>query len=96
MSWPPHLVVGGLLLHERQRPADLDASLLYVGERVDSLATGCGLQLRLRLDAEPLGEAASWLEHYRGFWSERLEALEAFLLESQPAGGRNPPTEPPP
>jgi DNA-binding transcriptional ArsR family regulator len=50
----------------------------------------------LRLNAEPLGEAASWLEHYRGFWSERLEALESFLLESQPAVGRNPPTGPPP
>jgi hypothetical protein len=47
MSWPPHLVVGGLLLHERQRPADLDASLLYVGQRVDSLATGCDGALRI-------------------------------------------------
>jgi DNA-binding transcriptional ArsR family regulator len=38
-----------------------------------------GREHRLRLNAEPLREAAMWLEHYRGFWGTRLEALEAFL-----------------
>jgi len=39
-----------------------------------------GREHRLRLNAEPLREAAMWLEHYRGFWDSRLEALETFLL----------------
>lgn len=34
----------------------------------------------LHLEAAPLREAARWLEHYRGFWGARLEALEAFVI----------------
>jgi DNA-binding transcriptional ArsR family regulator len=34
----------------------------------------------LTLRPEPLREAARWLEHYRTFWDERLNALEAFLV----------------
>jgi DNA-binding transcriptional ArsR family regulator len=37
----------------------------------------------LQLNAEPLREAAKWIEHYSEFWSKRLEALEAFLLEKR-------------
>jgi DNA-binding transcriptional ArsR family regulator len=33
-----------------------------------------------RLDAEPLVEAAAWIEVYRSFWEERLDALESFLV----------------
>lgn len=33
----------------------------------------------LSLDAAPLAEAAAWIEHYRGFWEARLEALDAFV-----------------
>jgi DNA-binding transcriptional ArsR family regulator len=40
-----------------------------------------GREHRLRLNAEPLREAAMWLEHYRAFWGTRLEALETFLLK---------------
>ena len=42
-----------------------------------------GREHRLRLNAEPLREAAMWLEHYRTFWDGRLEALEAFLLKKE-------------
>lgn len=42
-----------------------------------------GREHRLRLNAEPLREAAMWLEHYRAFWGERLEALEAYLLKKE-------------
>jgi len=38
-----------------------------------------GREHRLRLNAEPLQEAAMWLEHYRKFWNERLDALEQYL-----------------
>jgi len=48
-----------------------------------------GREHRLRLRAEPLREAARWLEHYRRFWGERLDALESFLVgEQQPKAGR--------
>jgi hypothetical protein len=42
-----------------------------------------GREHRLRLNAEPLGEAAEWLEHYRRFWNERLAALEEHLLRKE-------------
>ena len=42
-----------------------------------------GREHRLRLNAEPLREAAMWLEHYRAFWDTRLAALEAFLLSKK-------------
>lgn len=41
----------------------------------------------LRLNAGPMREATRWLEHYRGFWAERLDALEAFLVERRKAAG---------
>jgi DNA-binding transcriptional ArsR family regulator len=31
-------------------------------------------------DAQPLRRAAVWLEHYRGFWDARLDALERHVL----------------
>jgi DNA-binding transcriptional ArsR family regulator len=37
----------------------------------------------LRLQAEPLGEAARWLAHYRSFWDSRLDALETLLVKQQ-------------
>lgn len=42
-----------------------------------------GREHRLRLNPEPLMEAAMWLEHYRSFWGNRLDALEAHLLTPQ-------------
>ena len=46
-----------------------------------------GREHRLRLNAEPLHEAAMWLEHYRAFWDSRLGALEAFLLKKERSTG---------
>ena len=37
----------------------------------------------IRLNPKPLEEAAAWVEKYRSFWGERLDALDAFL-EAQP------------
>jgi DNA-binding transcriptional ArsR family regulator len=39
-----------------------------------------GREHHLQLRPEPLREAARWLEHYRVFWDDRLDALEAFLV----------------
>ena len=46
-----------------------------------------GREHRLRLNAEPLREAAMWLEHYRTFWDTRLAALEVFLLKKARGAG---------
>lgn len=50
--------------------------------------TVVGREHRLRLNAAPLSEAARWLEHYRQFWDERLEALETFLVSGKKEKGR--------
>ena len=36
-------------------------------------------QHHIRLNPEPLREVAEWLERYRAFWEQRLDALEDFL-----------------
>ncbi|HEV3133885.1 MAG TPA: metalloregulator ArsR/SmtB family transcription factor [Acidimicrobiia bacterium] len=33
----------------------------------------------LSLDAAPLAEASEWIEHYRGFWTDQLASLDAFV-----------------
>ncbi|MCE8021593.1 winged helix-turn-helix transcriptional regulator [Halomonas sp. MCCC 1A11036] len=38
-----------------------------------------------RLRPEPLAEAEQWLSFYEGFWSQRLNALEA-ALKADPGG----------
>jgi len=43
------------------------------------------------LDPRPLHDAASWIEHYRAFWTERLDRL-AELVESEPPSPRGRPT----
>ena len=45
----------------------------------DELRSIHGREHVLSLDAAPLAEAAAWIEHYRGFWEARLEALDAFV-----------------
>lgn len=40
------------------------------------------------LDPRPLEDLARWLERYRGFWGQRLDALEAELARSRRRGQR--------
>lgn len=40
------------------------------------------------LDPRPLEDLARWLERYRGFWGQRLDALEAELARSGRRGQR--------
>src|SRR5271156_5082211 len=57
---------------------------LKVLERAGLIARGREAQWRpCRLDAEPLREAASWIEEYRRFWEESLARLEDYLRELQ-------------
>lgn len=36
----------------------------------------------LSLNADPMAEAAAWLDHYRAFWTDRLAALDRFVTGS--------------
>ena len=42
-----------------------------------------GREHRLHLEADPMREAARWLDHYRAFWEVRLDALERMLVGHQ-------------
>jgi DNA-binding transcriptional ArsR family regulator len=35
------------------------------------------------VNAAPLREVDAWLEHFRGFWSDRLDALEAEVVRGR-------------
>ena len=57
---------------------------LKVLERAGLIERGREAQWRpCRLQAGPLKQASSWIEHYRQFWEERLDRLEDFLRETQ-------------
>ena len=34
-----------------------------------------------RIEAAPLRDAVTWMEHYRSFWETRLDALADFVAE---------------
>ena len=38
-----------------------------------------GREHLLSLNAQPLAEAAAWIEHYRRFWENRLAALDEYV-----------------
>lgn len=60
---------------------------LKVLERAGLITRGREAQWRpCRLEAGPLRDVAEWLEHYRRFWDESLDRLEAFL-QIEPADG---------
>jgi len=37
---------------------------------------------RCRLRAEPMKDAAAWIEHYRQFWDAQLDSLARYLQDS--------------
>jgi DNA-binding transcriptional ArsR family regulator len=42
---------------------------------------------RCELDAQPMREAAAWVERYRVFWEGQFDALSAYLEGSDTSGG---------
>ena len=61
---------------------------LKVLERAGLIARGRAAQWRpCRLEAAPLSDAASWLEHYRRFWDESLDRLEEYLSQQGESDG---------
>jgi DNA-binding transcriptional ArsR family regulator len=62
---------------------------LKVLERAGLVARGREAQWRpCRLEAGPLKDVAEWLEHYRKFWDESLDRLDAYLQELQAEDGQ--------
>ena len=41
-----------------------------------------GREHHCRLEAKRMQEAERWIEHYRKFWNDRLDALERYLKEN--------------
>ena len=57
---------------------------LKVLERAGLIARGREAQWRpCQLDAGPLKDAADWLQHYRRFWEQSFDRLEAYLREQK-------------
>ena len=55
---------------------------LKVLERAGLIARGREAQWRpCRLDAAPLKDVAGWIEHYRRFWDQSFDRLDAYLIE---------------
>ena len=60
---------------------------LKVLERAGLITRGREAQWRpCRLDAGPLKDVSGWLEHYRRFWDESFDRLDAYLDELQGKG----------
>jgi DNA-binding transcriptional ArsR family regulator len=63
---------------------------LKVLERAGLVARGRDAQWRPRqLQAGPLQEVDRWLEHYRRFWDESFDRLDAHLRTMQARGKRH-------
>ncbi len=63
---------------------------LKVLERAGLISRGREAQWRpCRLQAQPLKDAAGWIETYRRHWEQSLDRLEAYLQELQ----RDPPAK---
>ena len=57
---------------------------LKVLERAGLIARGRTKQWRpCRLEAAKLKEVSEWIEHYRRFWEESFDRLDAYLHELQ-------------
>jgi DNA-binding transcriptional ArsR family regulator len=55
---------------------------LKVLERAGLISRGRAAQTRpCRLEAAPLKEVADWIEHYRRFWTESFDRLDAYLQQ---------------
>src|SRR6188472_4419021 len=81
-----HLAGGEATVNELAEPFPISVQAvskhLKVLERAGLITRGRTAQLRpSRLHGAPLKEASDWLEHYRAFWQERFDRLDARLQE---------------
>lgn len=78
------LASGAASVGELAQPFDMSlpavSKHLKVLERAGLIAKGRSAQSRpRRLEAKRLQEAADWLSHYRQFWEQSFDRLEAVL-----------------
>lgn len=82
------LASGKASVTELARPFDMSlpavSKHLKVLERAGLVARSRAAQWRpCRLEADPLHDAADWIETYRRFWEQRLDRLDEYLQELQ-------------
>jgi DNA-binding transcriptional ArsR family regulator len=82
------LAKGETSVTELAKPFDMTlpgiSKHLKVLERAGLIARGREAQWRpCRLQANPLKDAANWIEHYRRFWEQSFDRLEDYLKELQ-------------
>jgi DNA-binding transcriptional ArsR family regulator len=83
-----HLAKGEASVTELAKPFEMSlpaiSKHLKVLERAQLITRGREAQWRpCRLEAEPLKDAADWIEQYRQFWEENLDRLDDYLHELQ-------------
>ena len=87
------LAMGDASVNELARPFALSqpaiSKHLKVLERAGLITRGREAQRRpRRLRVRPLKEAAGWIDHYRRFWEESFDRLDAYLKTMQPPAGK--------
>jgi DNA-binding transcriptional ArsR family regulator len=88
------LALGETSVTELAEPFDMSlpavSKHLKVLERAGLITRGRDAQWRpCRLEAGPLKDVASWLEHYRRFWEESLDRLDLYLQRLQKGDGND-------
>ena len=83
-----HLAKGEASVTELAQPFQMSlpaiSKHLKVLERAGLITRGREAQWRpCRLEAEPLKDAATWIEQYRQFWEENLDRLDEYLQKLQ-------------
>lgn len=83
-----HLAKGEASVTELAKPFEMSlpaiSKHLKVLQRAQLITRSREAQWRpCRLEAQPLKDAADWIEQYRQFWDERLDRLEDYLHELQ-------------
>jgi DNA-binding transcriptional ArsR family regulator len=88
-----HLALGDRRVTDLARPHDM--SLPAVSKHLRVLENAGLLRRRrygrvheMRLNAEPLKNAAQWVEEYRKFWEGSLDRLAAYLEKTNKAAGK--------
>lgn len=83
-----HLAQGEASVTELAKPFEMTlpaiSKHLKVLERAGLITRSREAQWRpCQLDAEPLKDAADWIDHYRQFWEQSFDRLEEYLQELQ-------------
>lgn len=83
-----HLAKGEASVTELAQPFEMSlpaiSKHLKVLERAGLITRSREAQWRpCRLEAEPLQDAADWIEQYRQFWEQNLDRLDEYLQELQ-------------